>query len=219
MGTSIQVSELNLLSEDDEPIFRNLNFSVPENVVANIVLNKNKRDALLAILIGEKKPNRGQVLVAGRNVVRSSPENIREMRKKDLGFIPGNYNLPFRTVLETLRFKMKSLGEPFDTENKIETVLELVGLTGKENHEREELNSLEKAKLAVAIAAVNRPGIIISNGLLEELKEDFRNEILMVLKKLRERNDLTALLATGRPLEGNDIERINLSRASGSDTV
>lgn len=219
MGTSIQVSELNLLSEDEEPIFRNLNFSVPEKVISNIVLNKNKRDSLLDILIGEKKPDRGQVLVAGRNVVRSSPENIKEMRRKDLGFIPGNFNLPFRTVLGTLRFKMKSLGEPFDTKNKIEDVLDLVGLTGKENHEKEDLNSLEKAKLTVAIAAVNRPRIIISNGLLQELKEDFRNEIFTVLEKLREKNDLTVLLATERSLEGNDIERINLSRSSGSDTV
>lgn len=212
MGTSVQVSELSLFPKDEDPIFRDLTFSIPEKVVANIALqDREKIDSLLNILIGEEKPDRGQVLVAGRNVVRSSRKNLMEMRKKDIGFIPRNFKLPFRTVLETLDFKMKSLGTPFDTENKIEENLNLLGLSGKEDKQNTELTQLERVKLAVALAVVNRPQILISNQLFRQLDNPSRDQMLDIMENLCDRQNMTVLLATENPLKVDNVTQIDLS--------
>lgn len=220
MGTSVQVSELSLFPKDEDPIFRDLTFSVPEKVIANIALqDREKIDSLLNILIGEENPDRGQVLVAGRNVVRSSRKNLMEMRKKDIGFIPRNFKLPFRTVLETLDFKMKSLGTPFDTENKIEETLNFLGLSGKENRQNSELTQLERVKVAVALAVVNRPQLLISNQIFRQLDKPSRDQILEIMENLCEQQNMTVLIATENPLKEDNVTQIDLSSSPGSDSI
>ena len=220
MGTSIQVSEVSLFSKNEDPIFRNLNFSVPEQIISNIILSdRQKIDALLEILIGEKKPDRGQVLVAGRNVVRSSEKNLLEMRKKDIGFVPRNFKLPFKTVKETLNFKMRCIGTPYDTDNKIEEALKRVGLKEKGEYENTELTQLERVKLAFALALVNKPRLLISNQPFKQLEDGEREEILQILQNYCERGKMTVVIATETPLEEDSVRKIDLSGTSSSDSL
>ncbi len=206
MSTLIQVSELSLFTEDKEPIFQEISFHVADGEVAVLTgLDSTRHSALLNTLIGELKPDSGQILMAGRNVVRISKKKLLSMRKKELGFLPRDFILPQRRVGDGLRFKMKSLGSPYEMESKIEDTLSDLGLSGEGGSFPSELSALQRFKYALALSVVHRPQLLLCEAPDAAVSLDDGKAAFDLLKQVQKNCNLT-ILSTSDSISDEDSE-------------
>lgn len=216
MATLVQVSELSLFHENSEPILRDLSFSVEEGKIAILNgLNRTAQAALLKILIGELRPDRGQILMVGRNIVRIDQKTALQMRRKEIGVIPRNFRPPNRTVRDALQFKMNCLGTPYETGTKIEEALEDTDLETQAETPAGELLILDQIRLSLALAIVNRPSLVICDDLFNSVSDEVQRGVISLLKNLVQRREITFLLISKQAVDDEEpFTTINLENGS-----
>ncbi|MCK5247548.1 ATP-binding cassette domain-containing protein, partial [Candidatus Bipolaricaulota bacterium] len=106
----IQVSELHFSTEDGIKILEDIHLRVDQGELMVILGPAASGKSLLLGLLGAQiPPQRGQILVHGRNVARLGPNKMLTLRRRvgvyPQGFVP----LP-RTVHENVTFKLRALG-------------------------------------------------------------------------------------------------------------
>ncbi|MFW6070756.1 MAG: ATP-binding cassette domain-containing protein [Candidatus Bipolaricaulota bacterium] len=125
MSKVVQVAELSIYDEEDEVIFENLSFNLGQGEVAQLTgLTEGQYQVLFHVLTGEITPDSGQIVLADRNVVRLSGKKRRRMFRNEVSFLLRDFTLPEgKTVLESLKFKLKLTGPRREEEEKLREVL------------------------------------------------------------------------------------------------
>ena len=103
-------------------------------------------------------------MVNGYNLNTIRPGQVPYLRRS-LGIVFQDFRLiPKKTVYENMAFAMRVVGaSPREMRRRIPYVLDLVGLTGKENNMPDELSGGEQQRVAIARALVNNPSTIIAD--------------------------------------------------------
>lgn len=143
------------------------------------------------------RPTSGQVIVNGKNLLELSAKELREERKK-IGMIFQHFNLmPSRTVFENIAFPLKHSGlSKKQVQQKVRELLTLVELTDKESHYPSQLSGGQKQRVAIARALANEPKILLCDEATSALDPTTTKQILSLLKKLRDKLNLTIVIIT-----------------------
>jgi len=124
------------------------------------------KSTLLAVLSGLVPPDRGEVVALGQNVWGMSDLQREQFRRQSTGFIFQGYNLfPALTVREQLEMVLLWAVEapPEQTESRVESVLDLLGLAAKADRVPEQLSGGEKQRVAIARALIKDPLLIFAD--------------------------------------------------------
>lgn len=143
------------------------------------------------------RPTSGQVIVNGKNLLELSAKELREERKK-IGMIFQHFNLmPSRTVFENIAFPLKHSGlSKKQVQQKVCELLTLVELTDKESQYPSQLSGGQKQRVAIARALANNPKILLCDEATSALDPTTTKQILGLLKKLRDKLNLTIVIIT-----------------------
>lgn len=143
------------------------------------------------------RPTSGQVIVNEKNLLELSAKELREERKK-IGMIFQHFNLmPSRTVFENIAFPLKHSGlSKKQVQEKVRELLTLVELTDKESQYPSQLSGGQKQRVAIARALVNNPKILLCDEATSALDPTTTKQILGLLKKLRDKLNLTIVIIT-----------------------
>jgi cell division transport system ATP-binding protein len=154
------------------------------------------KSTLLRLLNREERPERGQVWVAGRNIVEMPPGRVPYLRR-NIGNVFQDYKLlPNKTVFENVAFAQEVIGRPkSEIRQQVPTVLELVGLSGKEERFPHQLSGGEQQRVSVARAFVNRPLILLADEPTGNLDPATGEGIMRLLDRIN-RTGTTVLMAT-----------------------
>lgn len=210
---AIQVSELRFATPEGVLIFDGLSFSVPRDGFVWVVGPPGSgKTLLLRIILGEVRPQGGQILLLGRNILRLSPKKVREVRRK-VGFVPEEPGfLPNRSVLGNLRFKLRALGVKGEEAGEaVERALDLADLRGRENARPETLSLLEQKSLDLALALCPESSVILADDPLRGLAPEMRAAFLSVLTRVNKAG--VTVLATSRevsPLSSHGFPLVHL---------
>ncbi len=122
------------------------------------------KSTLFKLLTHEVVPDAGSVYVNDIDVTRIKKGKIPMLRRK-LGVVFQDFRLlPNKTVFENIAFALEVIEEkPKVIKEKVEHVLELVGLSDKANDLPEDLSGGEQQRIAIARAIVNRPLVLIAD--------------------------------------------------------
>lgn len=184
--------------------------------------NGRERSALLRVVAGLRRPTAGQVQVAGWNIFRR-PDRVR----RAIGFVPGEPGLADRlTPSEHLAMVASLRGlSRVDGQAAGEAMLELVDLTEFAHLAIAQLSRGQQRRLALALALVHDPPIILLEEPFDGIDETGRGEIASVLLELRAMGK-TLLIATELPRDATDIcdivapiERGRLGELSHAESV
>src|SRR5881227_1760617 len=141
----------------------NLNVHKGENVV---VLGRSGtgKSVLIKIISGLLKPDKGTVMVLGKEVDKLNDKELQELRLK-IGFSFQNSALyDSMTVKENLEFPLvrnsKQLSRN-EIDKSIETVLSAVGLRETINQMPSELSGGQKKRIGIARTLILRPEIML----------------------------------------------------------
>ena len=122
------------------------------------------KSTLLRLINRQERPELGEVWVAGRNIV-DMPSNRVPMLRRNIGNVFQDYKLlTNKTVFENVAFALEVIGRPRHViDTQVPTVLELVGLAGKEDRFPHQLSGGEQQRVSIARAFVNRPQILVAD--------------------------------------------------------
>lgn len=155
------------------------------------------KSTLVRVINLLQRPSSGEVIINGKNILVFSPRQLRAQRKK-IGMIFQHFNLmKERTIFGNIDFSLKYSGlTKGQRKEKIERLLERVGLSDKKEAYPSQLSGGQKQRVAIARALANDPEILLCDEATSALDPKTTSQILGLLKKLNKELGLTIVLIT-----------------------
>lgn len=148
------------------------------------------------LIIREEVPTKGQLMFNGRSIIRMKSSEIPYLRRS-IGVIFQDFKLlPNKTVYENVAFAMQVIeATGKEIKKQVPVVLDLVGLSHKQDVLPTELSGGEQQRVSIARAIVNNPNLIIADEPTGNLDPDTAWEIMNLLDEINKRGT-TILMAT-----------------------
>jgi putative ABC transport system ATP-binding protein len=156
------------------------------------------KSTLLNLIAGLDHPTSGSLTVFGRNLGEMSRADLSLHRRTSVGMIFQSFNLiPTMTAIENVALPMMFAGEARGVrEGRARTLLEQVGLGGRQAHRPKELSGGEQQRVSIARALANDPRILLADEPTGNLDSRTAQEILALLQELNTTTGRTLLLVT-----------------------
>lgn len=138
------------------------------------------KSTLLSTIYGELRPTKGQALVLDTDMLVLKNKNLPQLRKQ-LGVVFQNFELlTDRSVYKNMEFVLRSTGwkNKNDINNRIQEVLDTVGMSDKSEKFPHELSGGEQQRVSIARALLNHPKIIVADEPTGNL--DIENSVAIV---------------------------------------
>lgn len=144
-----------------------------------------------------ERPTSGTVEVDGKDLTKLSDRELRESRKK-IGMIFQHFNLfPSRTIFGNVAFPLQGSGlSKEEIKVKVRKLLDLVGISEKENAYPSQLSGGQKQRVAIARALANDPDILLCDEATSALDPQTTKSILDLLKNLNKELGITIVVIT-----------------------
>lgn len=155
------------------------------------------KSTLIRMFNNLESPTSGDVIIDGDNISKLSKSELRKKRQK-VSMIFQHFNLLWsRTVLKNITFPLEIAGVPSGkAKQKALELVELVGLKGRESAYPSELSGGQKQRVGIARALANDPDVLLCDEATSALDPQTTDEILDLLLKVREQQNLTIVLIT-----------------------
>ena len=174
--------------QDDVPVLQGVDFHVEESEFIYIIGPVGSgKSSLLKTLYGELDLYGGEKAeVLGRDMLKIKRREIPALRK-EMGLILQDLQLLHdRSVFKNLRFVLKATGwkDKKAIEERIDDVLDAVGMKDKKDKMPFELSGGEQQRIAIARAILNKPRIIIADEPTGNLDPQTADNIVRLLKQI-----------------------------------
>jgi putative ABC transport system ATP-binding protein len=173
----------------------------PGELVVVVGRSGSGKSTLLNLIGGIDRPTAGEVVVDGVVLTRVSEEARTRFRRRHLGFVFQFFNLiPSLSAIENLELPMLIAGTPEEERRaRAENLLETVGLKQKGFKRPEELSGGEQQRVAVCLALVNNPSIILADEPTGNLDSANSKIIADLLINLAKHEGKTVIVASHDP--------------------
>lgn len=144
-----------------------------------------------------EKPTEGKVFVDDAEITALSGKELRKARKK-IGMIFQHFNLmPSRTIFGNVAYPLRGSGlSKEEIKEKVHHLLELVGISEKENAFPSQLSGGQKQRVAIARALANDPSILLCDEATSALDPQTTKSILKLLQQLNQTLGITVVVIT-----------------------
>ena len=186
----------------DEPLIRYKNVNINQQELGvledvNLELNKGEfvyligkvgsgKTSLLKTIYGEWDIQSGDAEVLGYNMSNIKRKHIPQLRRR-LGIVFQDFQLlTDRNVHSNLSFVLRATGwsNKIAIKERIDEVLDQVGMTGKGYKMPNELSGGEQQRIVIARAILNRPEIILADEPTGNLDSETGRQIVELLKSI-----------------------------------
>lgn len=204
-----------------------LSLTVPDGEIHGIVGESGAgKSTLIRCLTALEKPTSGSILVDGKDLTTLSDSLLRAERRR-IGMVFQGANLfEARTAADNIAYPLKIAGVgKADREERVAELLDLVGLTGRGNSYPAQMSGGQRQRVGIARALADRPSVVLADEPTSALDMETTEQILTLLKDVRDRLGVTilvithemsvvrkictsaTLLETGQIVESDSIER------------
>jgi len=189
-----------------------LDFRVAAGEMVGIIGKSGSgKSTLLNILGANDIPTAGTARVAEYNLLALPAKQAARYRRKVVGFVwqqTGRNLLPYLTALQNVEQPLYYAGTQGKAATKRATdLLEMVGLSGRIRHKPAGLSGGEQQRVAVAVALANNPRLLLADEPTGELDSATAQEILGVLRMVREQLGVTVVVVTHDPTVADVADR------------
>jgi cell division transport system ATP-binding protein len=179
----------------------------PKEFVIIVGASGAGKSTLLKLLTREERQTSGKIIVGGLDYENLKEKSIPMLRRR-IGVVFQDFKLlPSKTVLENISFALEIVGmSNQEIKHTVPRVLEIVGLSGKENSYPRELSGGERQRVAIARAIVRQPKILIADEPTGNLDPEHAWDVIKVLEKIN-KYGTTVLLTTHNQEIVNRLKR------------
>jgi iron(III) transport system ATP-binding protein len=157
------------------------------------------KTSLLRAVAGLEDLHAGQVELSSRVVSRQGFTEAPEKRR--MGMVFQDYALfPHLTVAENIAFGIQNLQKSSQTQ-RIQEVLDLVGLTEVKSRYPHELSGGQQQRVALARALAPKPELLLLDEPFSNLDVDLRERLAVEIRSILKAANATALFVTHDQME------------------
>ena len=142
-----------------------------------------------------ERPTSGKVIIDERDMTTLSDSRLRRERKS-IGMIFQHFNLlSSRTVFDNIAFPLELTDTPKEIiRNKVEGLLELVGLSDRKSNYPSQLSGGQKQRVGIARALASDPKILLCDEATSALDPQTTTAILALLQDINKRIGITIII-------------------------
>lgn len=195
--TVLSLKNVNI-HQDDKLILSHVNLEVNHGEFIYIIGKTGSgKSTLMKTLYGDLALTEGEGHIVGFDLGKIKENDIPYLRRK-IGIIFQDFKLlPDRSVKNNMLFVLKATGwkDPIEIQNKIDEVLDKVGMKKFGKKMPHQLSGGEQQRVAIARALLNDPELILADEPTGNLDPQTSSEVLDVLRKINA-NGKTIIMAT-----------------------
>ena len=198
MPTSILKLHNVTIYQETEPILADVNINIQKGEFIYLIGKTGSgKSSLMKTLYADLKLKEGEGVIVDYDL-RTLKENDIPFLRRKLGVVFQDFKLlPDRNIYENLLFVLKATGwtNTTDMQNRIEDVLERVGMLQHLQKMPHQISGGEQQRVAIARALLNDPELILADEPTGNLDPQTSVEVMEVLQKINQ-NGRTILMAT-----------------------
>jgi putative ABC transport system ATP-binding protein len=158
------------------------------------------KTTLLLLVAGLLRPDRGKIVVGGREVSALSDSDRARFRLSELGYVDQSFDLlPGANVLENAAMKLWLTERPRTAERHVESLLNRLGLGDRLLNRPDQLSMGERQRVMIARALSTGPSIVLADEPTGNLDTQRSHEVLTLLREVCRETGAAAVLATHDP--------------------
>lgn len=184
--------------QSNKVILSNINLEVQHGEFIYIIGKTGTgKSSFIKTLYADIPLTTGEGKIVEYDLVNLKEKDIPFLRRK-IGIVFQDFQLlPDRNVSDNMLFVLKATGwtDATEMQNKIDEVLDKVGMKGFANKMPHQLSGGEQQRVAIARALLNDPEFILADEPTGNLDPQTSVEVLDVLKKINA-NGKTVIMAT-----------------------
>ncbi|MEG1576418.1 MAG: ABC transporter ATP-binding protein [Clostridium sp.] len=150
------------------------------------------KSTLLRCLAGLEELSEGEILLDGEDITDKEPKD------RNIGMVFQQYSLfPNMTVEENIAFGLKLKKMPPQLiREKVEHIIEIVELQGKEKQYPASLSGGQQQRVALARSIVMEPKVLLLDEPLSAIDAKLRKSLQISIKQITKKMGLTAIFVT-----------------------
>jgi len=201
-GPVIEVSELHktyALDGVDVHALRGVDLTVQAGeFVAIMGPSGSGKSTLMNILGCLDAPDRGRYILQGRDVTELDPDQLAELRNREIGFVFQNFNLlPRTSALENVETPLIYAGiGRAERRRRATEALQGMGLGDRLASQPSQLSGGQQQRVAIARALVTRPALVLADEPTGNLDTATSSDIMSTLGALHRDAGVTVLQIT-----------------------
>ena len=176
-----------------------VNFTIPDGAsVAILGKSGSGKSTLMHSMSGLDKPEKGEIIIDGKNILTLKQKEIDKFRSREMSFIFQSFFVQANeSCYDNVSLPLEIANVPVSKRKaKIETALKAVELIDKKKSRARDLSGGQKQRLAVARAIVNSPKILFADeptGNLDSVTGEVVEDLLFGYNK---KNNVTLIIVT-----------------------
>ncbi|HMS30876.1 MAG TPA: ABC transporter ATP-binding protein [Candidatus Saccharibacteria bacterium] len=178
---------------------KNVTFTIPDGAsVAIVGKSGSGKSTLMHAMSGLDRPQMGEILVDGVNILDLKPRDVDAFRSKKISFIFQSFFVQANeSCIDNVSLPLEIAGIPRAQRSKmIAEALEATGLSDKARSRARDLSGGQKQRLAVARAIVSRPNILFADEPTGNLDSVTGEKIEKLLFDYNKKQGVTLIIVT-----------------------
>ncbi len=199
----VEYKNATICQQDGKEILRNVDFQVDEGEFVYLIgrVGSGKSSLLKTIYFELDIDEADKAVVLDTDLLSLRRKQIPALRRK-MGIIFQDFQLlADRTVYKNLRFVLRATGWRKDqVDDRIEEVLDMVGMKEKMLCLPHELSGGEQQRIAIARALLNHPKMIVADEPTGNLDPETARHIMEILSSISQKGTAVVLSTHNMPL-------------------
>ncbi|MCF6379098.1 betaine/proline/choline family ABC transporter ATP-binding protein [Nocardioides KLBMP 9356] len=170
---------------------KDVSFEVaPGEVFVVMGLSGSGKSTLIRMLTRLIEPTAGEIVMGGRDVVKASEAELRDLRRTHTSMVFQHFGLlPHRQVIDNVAYglEVRGVGKKERREKAME-IVELVGLKGYDKSYPDQLSGGMQQRVGLARALANDPEMLLFDEPFSALdpliRRDMQNEVIRLHREL-----------------------------------
>ncbi|WP_236665498.1 quaternary amine ABC transporter ATP-binding protein [Nocardioides baculatus] len=170
---------------------KDVSFDVaPGEVFVVMGLSGSGKSTLIRMLTRLIDPTAGEIMMGGRDVVKASDSELRDLRRTHTSMVFQHFGLlPHRQVIDNVAYglEVRGVGKK-ERRDKAMEIVELVGLKGYDKSYPDQLSGGMQQRVGLARALANDPEMLLFDEPFSALdpliRRDMQNEVIRLHREL-----------------------------------
>jgi ABC-type lipoprotein export system ATPase subunit/bifunctional DNA-binding transcriptional regulator/antitoxin component of YhaV-PrlF toxin-antitoxin module len=184
----------------------------PGELMGIVGVSGSGKSTLLNILGGLDRPSAGRVWVNGQNLLKLSNPALDQYRLSTVGFVwqQASRNLiPYLSAQRNVEMPMTISGNVGrEKKHRADELLDMVGLADRRHHKLNELSGGEQQRVAIAVALVNQPKLLLADEPTGEVDDANAAIIYKIFKDLNNELGLTTMIVSHSQRLSQHVDRV-----------
>ena len=168
---------------------RNINITIEDGEFVFIIGRSGSgKSTLLKMLLKEVEPTSGKIVVNDMNLGKMPRRYVPKYRRM-LGVVFQDFRLlKDKNVYENVAFAQRVIGASTrKIKERVPNMLQMVGLSAKYKYYPQQLSGGEQQRVAIALALINRPEVLLADEPTGNLDHDNAIEIMRLLDLINQK--------------------------------